>query len=325
LGRGADNSSLKSVLGEVGVIVDNSPVARGPGGDDYFRVARDLLPGLSTNGRGPIICRGTVTRLLADSAGNISGAEAQDLDGQRKTIQARVYVVACGGLETARLLLLSRCRFFPDGIGNGSGLVGKYFMEHLKITFQGIIPHREFSGSGRCHQFYERFKRQGLGSVILGFAGERRGAEKVLRISADIEMFPSMTNRAALAGDLQDCFGNSGLDLCLDLSDYDLRTVKEARALIQRIYADLGAVNVAAVKGDQGEISWLYHHMGTCRMGENSNHSVAAPDLRVHDAPNLYLAGSSVFVTAGAANPTLTIVALSHRLADHLDAKLRVA
>lgn len=71
-------------------------------------------------------------------------------------------------------------------------------MEHLKVTFGGIFPLRSFFGGGRSHQFYEQFKRQGLGSVILGFGTERRGGQKVLRISADIEVFPAQGNRVVL-------------------------------------------------------------------------------------------------------------------------------
>ena len=61
--------------------------------------------------------------------------------------------------------------------------------------------------------------------------------------------------------------------------------------------------------------------MGTTRMGTRIRNSVCDRDLRVHGYSNLYLSGSSVFPTSGASNPTLTIVALSYRLADHLLAR----
>lgn len=60
------------------------------------------------------------------------------------------------------------------------------------------------------------------------------------------------------------------------------------------------------------------HHMSGTRMGDDPNTSVVDTNLRCHDVSNLYVVGSSVYVTAGDANPTLTIVALAHRLADHL-------
>jgi len=64
------------------------------------------------------------------------------------------------------------------------------------------------------------------------------------------------------------------------------------------------------------------HHMGTTRMGETPEASVVDPDCRTHDLENLYVASSSVFVTSGAVQPTLTIAALSLRLADHLEERI---
>ena len=66
-----------------------------------------------------------------------------------------------------------------------------------------------------------------------------------------------------------------------------------------------------------------YHHMGTTRMSADPETGVVDADCRVHNYRNLYVAGSSVFPTSGWANPTLTILALSLRLADHLDTRLR--
>jgi choline dehydrogenase-like flavoprotein len=60
------------------------------------------------------------------------------------------------------------------------------------------------------------------------------------------------------------------------------------------------------------------HHMGTTRMSQDPRLGVVDKDCRVHEVGNLYIAGSSVFPTAGMANPTLTIVALAVRLADHI-------
>ena len=64
------------------------------------------------------------------------------------------------------------------------------------------------------------------------------------------------------------------------------------------------------------------HHMGTTRMHVDAEQGVVDPDCRLHSVANVYLAGSSVFPTGGYANPTLTIVALAIRLADHLKSRL---
>lgn len=66
-----------------------------------------------------------------------------------------------------------------------------------------------------------------------------------------------------------------------------------------------------------------HHHLGTTRMHESPAHGVVDADGRVHETDNLFVAGSAVFPTGGYANPTLTIIALAMRLADHLQTKLR--
>ena len=58
--------------------------------------------------------------------------------------------------------------------------------------------------------------------------------------------------------------------------------------------------------------------MGTARMSDDPEQGVVDADCRMHQVDNLYVCGSAVFATSGMANPTLTIVALAHRLADHL-------
>jgi choline dehydrogenase-like flavoprotein len=65
-----------------------------------------------------------------------------------------------------------------------------------------------------------------------------------------------------------------------------------------------------------------HHHVGTTRMHADARLGVVDADSRVHGLANLFVTGSSVFPTGGFANPTLTIVALALRLADHLEARL---
>ena len=65
------------------------------------------------------------------------------------------------------------------------------------------------------------------------------------------------------------------------------------------------------------------HHMGTTRMDKSPRQGVVDENCLVHEITNLYIASSSVFPTSGMANPTLTIIALAIRLADHLKKSLR--
>lgn len=328
-----DLSGLKALMSEADVVVEESYTSIGfshsekwrllPVGKEKkgpIRVAHDLLPGLSASPHTALVAGVTVTRLIPDARGRIVGVETRSLDGNVKIIQARVYVVACGAIESARLLLLSTSKEFPNGIGNNHDLVGRFFMEHPNVTFSGKIRPRPNTRTssyelGRSHQFYDEFKRQGLGSVLLVFGHQLGRAE--LRIGATVEMLPSASNRVTLAPDLKDLFGNRAANVSLTFTEQDLKTLDRARSLIRKIYAAVGAENV-----EEAEISWSHHHMGTCRMGDNPKTSVVDGNLRVHESPNLYVAGSAAFVTGGASQPTVTLTALSHRLGDHLAARL---
>jgi choline dehydrogenase-like flavoprotein len=250
-------------------------------------------------------------------------------------------VVACGGLETPRLLLLSRAAGFPQGIGNNRDLVGRFFMEHRTLDFKGhvSIGWRTFSLyrlGGQSHQFYEAFKNDGLGGVTFNFwlpgaidrheikTGEfgkvlTRLGTRQLQISFDYEMKPSPENRVTLDTKNRDYFGYPGTNLFLSETEEDRKTLSGGQKIARKIFADLGVEQVEELPRS----GWGHHHMGTCRMGENPQTSVVDANLRVHGTKNLFLAGSSVFVTSGTANPTLTLTALTFRLADHLLAQLQ--
>ena len=81
----------------------------------------------------------TVTRLVPGSDGRIDAAELKDLNKNAHTFSAPAYIVACGGVESARLLLNSRSEQFPNGMGNRHDLVGRFFTEHPNIEFQAEI------------------------------------------------------------------------------------------------------------------------------------------------------------------------------------------
>jgi len=133
-------------------------------------------------------------------------------------------------------------------------------------------------------------------------------------------MEPSPENRVVLTDAVTDAFGNPGASLVFDFTENDRRTIAYAEALVRSGLANVGADDVA-IENLTPPV-WDHHHMGTCRMGDDPATSVVDRNLRVHGVDNLYVAGSAPFVTSGVSNPTLTITALSIRLADHLSERL---
>jgi choline dehydrogenase-like flavoprotein len=134
------------------------------------------------------------------------------------------------------------------------------------------------------------------------------------------EMEPRPENRVTLTAD-RDSLGVPIPHVVHVLSRRDLESVHR---LHQQIAADLEAMGyggeLVETLAELARTKWEdgFHYLGTTRMGLDPANSVVNSDLRVHTVENLYVAGGSVFPTSGCANPTMTIVALSIRLAEHL-------
>ncbi|MEQ9061881.1 MAG: GMC family oxidoreductase [Gammaproteobacteria bacterium] len=147
------------------------------------------------------------------------------------------------------------------------------------------------------------------------------------------EQAPNPASRVVLAA-ARDALGVPRAALDWRLCALDKHTVSAMTARLATLLAARGIGRLEPARWlDEPATSWPldatvgnhpiggYHHMGTTRMSASPAHGVVDADCRVHGYANLYVAGSSVFATASWANPTLTIVALAHRLGDHLLAR----
>ena len=109
------------------------------------------------------------------------------------------------------------------------------------------------------------------------------------------------------------------------LSELDRLTIRCAGAILAEELGRLGLGRLQlAYDPDAGPefIEWGYHHIGTTRMADDPRQGVVDRHCRLHVAANLYIAGSSVFPTGGSGTPTITLVAMALRLADHLRGKV---
>ncbi|XHX77227.1 MAG: GMC oxidoreductase [Stenomitos frigidus ULC029] len=135
-----------------------------------------------------------------------------------------------------------------------------------------------------------------------------------------IEQAPNPNNRVVLSAQ-QDHFGQPKVELHWRLNHIDI----ENAVRVQEIWAEefekagFGQLQFARDRKDwRFEKSAMHHHLGTTRMHYDPKQGVVDENCKIHGMTNLFVAGSSVFPTAGYANPTLTIIALSLRLADHI-------
>lgn len=323
----------------------------------------------------------TVLEMEVDeSVSAITALRVGTLEGNQFRIQAKYYILALGGIENARMLLLSSRRQ-SAGLCNAYDLVGRYFMDHpilntgsvllqknsdlsgfdknmrygtVKlapfITFKEETLHekhllnfgvrlmspsmpssiaslRAISKSIRKWQWPDDFAAH-LGNVITDLdtlaevAVYRFRDIKLANIIYWMEPVPNPNSRVTLA-DEKDSFGLNRAHLNWQLTEQDLRSMYDAHGILA---AECGASAIGRLRiGFDGSAnSWpasvkgSYHHIGTTRMHPDPRKGVVNADCRTHQLHNLYIAGSSVFPTAGHANPTLTVVALAIRLADHI-------
>jgi choline dehydrogenase-like flavoprotein len=142
------------------------------------------------------------------------------------------------------------------------------------------------------------------------------------RVLAMMEQTPSRDNRVKL-GKVKDRFGIAKVEIDWELKSNDIRMLWSSLSLFGQdmgglSFGRLRLLNERAERIFTSQLGFGHHHMGTTRMAETYDKGVVDPNLRVFGTENLYVSGCSVFPTGGHVPPTLTIVALSIRLAEHL-------
>jgi choline dehydrogenase-like flavoprotein len=298
------------------------------------------------------------TEFIPTAAGDRIGEVAlTSHDGKSHRLKAKAFVLACGGIENARLLLNSSSRM-PKGVGNEHDMVGRFFADHCIRQAGEAIVNRSGDtpliyelgvfqeGPLRIHPhvqsemaFAERLKlprvmmrlqpMKPTSSARLGEAlssvWRSRGAPvaRSFRIATVAEPMADSKNRVTLL-DERDRFGLRRAKLTYKPSELEVAAVLET---VKSFGLALGSNGAGRVRVDTAELhstprDWGFHHYGTTRMHADPRQGVVDSDCRVHGLRNLFVAGSSVFPTAGLMTPTMTIVALALRLADKLKVEL---
>lgn len=280
-----------------------------------------------------------VIRIMARSIENAK-------PGRKTYFVAPYYIVAAGAIESTRILLLS-------DIGNSTGNLGHYFMDHpyywIAATFEMTkkipkpvrnfyfnqhwvhVPKSQATIIACLVPTHDFIKKEGIGDfrVMLGAYCGVPGT-----INTNWEPIPYRDSRISLAEDWEMCpdiFGQKRVKVDWRASPIDSKTAKVHIMKTIEVLKGLG-YGKNFVHGDMSESPWCWqepgairagmHPMGSTRMSENPADGVVDANLRVHDTSNLYVASTSTFPTAGYENPTFTLCALCARLADHLDERL---
>lgn len=363
---------------------------------DRFTLAR--RGDITSHPRIRVLSHATATQLaLAPGGDAVESVTVAGLDGARREIKSRHVVVACGGIENARLLLLSD-DVTPGGIGNTRDWVGRCFMEHmhgrgatissscpeklLRLTtfFEqgGVLSMHSLTPSeavqratcglntsftiaavksrgsrpaimNRCFNYAranfappQRRWRGGFNALRdLSRAAQlrldpwrpgalvRTGFREIAMILR-AEQAPNPDSRVTLS-QMRDALGLRGTKLDWRLTELDKHGARVAVDALGEALCGSGLGNLRREGwldefGTPWEFDeaigrhWIggYHHMGTTRMADDPADGVCDGFGRVHGVANLTITGSSLFPTSGWANPTLTIMALALRQAEHI-------
>jgi choline dehydrogenase-like flavoprotein len=331
--------------------------------------------------------------VLADGGGAVRSVRFRSLAGRSGQVRPRYVILCCGGIENARILLASRLQE-RCGVGNGNGLVGRFFQDHPAAQIGMLRSERPDQVQRAFNLFYRGGRKY---SVRISAAPELQRRERILNVTSAVnfdvpsdsayealrEVYRSVRARqfgTRLWGNAARCVANAG-DIARPLFEYYVRrraysagasfrvminleqepdpesrialgahpdalgmpiatvhwrvselarrtAVVFSRTLREQLRgAGLGELELAPwVEHDSPDwdknIADQFHHIGTTRMHDDPKGGVVDSDCRVHSVDNLFIGSSSVFPTGGHSNPTLTLIALSIRIADRVKGQL---
>jgi choline dehydrogenase-like flavoprotein len=294
-----------------------------------------------------------VREVSIDTAtGKAEGVHFVDAVSQREyTAKGKVILLAASTLESARILLLSKSRLYPNGIGNSSGHVGHNFCEHIMGPgVVGLMKERVgkrptlddgrpggfyvprfrnlsdrhpkfiraygFEGSSGCTMFpHHAYNTPGFGTSFKEEVRKYYGA--FISMGGFGEVLARYENYVDLDPAIKDKWGIPVLRFHYRFGDNEKRMAQDMAETAQEMFETAG-LEIVDVDRQVLTEGWSIHEMGTARMGNDPKTSVLTQFQQSHDVKNLFVVDGSSHVSASCQNPTWTIMALCWRSCDYL-------
>lgn len=314
-----------------------------------------MIPDALASGNCEMRAECAVYEIATNSGGRVTEVGYIDPAGNQRAQKAKAVILSGNGAETPRLLLNSANNLFPDGLANSSGFVGRNLMYNSHSDVRMLFDRQlnDYKGpqvSRMIHHFYETDESRGfyggggidarpfMAAVPLLFSlagarpgGPRWGAEFKANLENDFTrtmyFFCGGTSLAQDSNNVtidpvhKDRWGRPSLRITYQDHEDD---VALAHFLQDRAYEVAEAAGATeAWKDPITNQSSGAHLLGTCRMGDDPETSVVDRYHRSHDIPNLFICDGSSMVTSGRGQPTMTIMALAFRAAEHIMAAAR--
>ncbi|MGE5326772.1 MAG: GMC family oxidoreductase, partial [Deltaproteobacteria bacterium] len=307
-----------------------------------------VIPVAEKTGRCEIRPECYVRKIETDDSGRATGAIYFDRNRREVFQRAKAIFLCANGVESAKLLLISKSKRFPQGLANSSGLVGTHLMWDNGVEVLGMFEHplNEYKGipvTSLIHDYYAADAQRGFfgGAGVdarfdfypASFAlsglppdAPRWGTDfkktfeiyftRTMSLLSHTTSLAQATNSITLDPDVKDAWGLPAPRITFNYHPDDLATMKWILPKQVEILETAGAMKVWALPYDVTDNMPSRHLTGTCRMGNDPASSVVNAFSRAHDVPNLFIADGSNLVTSGRQQPTATIQALAYRAAD---------
>ncbi len=311
-----------------------------------------ILPDAFATGRLTLRTNALVRRIEVDREGRASGVAFVDrVTGRDYVARGRLVVLACGAIESPRLLLNSTGPRSPNGLGNSSDLVGRYLTGHTQLSMHGYLealegrqsanedgatdhsiiprfnhlrPLRSYVGGFFAQVMYETHDYPHHATRVPGFGAVFKTRVRALQpamfqMGGMSKVLARRENLVTVDRTKVDAHGIPIPVLQFTYCDNDRAIWQDMSSSLEEIFHAAGSTLFFKDTTMNGFAS---HETGTCRMGTDPKASVLNAFSRSHDVPNLFVVDGSGFTTFPEKNPTLTIMALSMRAGRHI-AELR--
>ncbi len=279
-----------------------------------------------------------VERLDTDASGRTVSAVQVRRNGVMESYSAATVIVACGAINSAALLLRSKSPQHPNGLANGSDVVGRHYMRHNNAAFMAVSRHRNdtvFQKTMAINDYYASAPDfpYPLGHIqMLGkshgdtIKGELPGwlpikptfalnelAEHAVDFWLTSEDLPDPNNRVTLDAD-----GGIVLSCTPNNMEGHHRLRQKLKDMLEAMDLHPELLERRVYLGQDIPIGGTAHQNGTIRFGHDPATSALNVHCRAHEVDNLYVVDGSFFVSCGAVNPSLTIIANALRVGAYL-------
>jgi choline dehydrogenase-like flavoprotein len=306
-----------------------------------------VIPVALSTGNLELRTHSVVSEIIVNEQGKITGVSYFDKDNRKQTQLADIVVLSASAIETARLLLNSKSKFFPAGIGNDNDWVGKNLQGHSYPKAFGLFENEVYDdfgpGSGVAICDYNHHNPGIVGGGYLtnsfftrpyAFTGvrppgaknwgkehkdfQRINYKKVLKVHGPYQDIPRFDQMVTIDPVVKDFWGIPVARLVSSQIETDTQGCNFIAGKAEEWLKEAGATETWKSSGTGLVVGAHSHQAGTCRMGNDPKISVTDSYGRIHATPNLFVSDGSLHVTNGGFNPALTIMAMAFRIGGYI-------